>query len=92
MHTERTAGYKQTSVELTASRDGQHFTRVGNREEIIGLGGDSDWNADYHDPFWEPVIVGDEIWIYYRSGRLRGPERAYCDRSGEVATRWLRIT
>lgn len=71
MHTERTEGYKQTTVELTASRDGRHWYRVGKREEIIPLGSESAWDTDYHDPLWEPVAVGDDLWIYYRSGKLR---------------------
>jgi hypothetical protein len=71
MHTERTKGYKQTTVELTASRDGRNWYRIGNREEIIPLGGERQWDTDYHDPLWEPIAVGDELWIYYRSGKLR---------------------
>lgn len=71
MHTERTIGYKQTTVELTASRDGRHWSRVGKREEIIPLGSEDEWDTDYHDPFWRPVPVGDELWIYYRSGKIR---------------------
>ena len=71
MHTERTIGYKQTTVELTASRDGRHWSRVGKREEIIPLGSEDEWDTDYHDPFWGPVPVGDELWIYYRSGKIR---------------------
>ena len=66
MHTERT-GWKQTTVELTASRDGRHWTRVGRREAFIPLGEPGDWDADYHDPCWDPILVGDELWIYYRS-------------------------
>ena len=71
MHTERTKAHKQTTVELTASRDGRHWSRVGNREEIIPLGTEAEWDTDYHDPFWGPVTVGDELWIYYRSAKLR---------------------
>ena len=74
MHTKRTPGFKQTTVELTASRDGRHWTRVANRNEILPLGGEQDWDADYHDPCWDPIVVGDELWIYYRSGRLRNEE------------------
>jgi len=66
MHTERT-GQKQTTVELTASRDGRHWTRVGRREEVIPLGKPGEWDADYHDPAWDPLLIGEELWIYYRS-------------------------
>jgi hypothetical protein len=68
MHT-RSVSYKQTTVELTASRDGRHWTRVGRREEFVPLGKQEDWDAHYHDPSTEPILVGDELWIYYRSTR-----------------------
>jgi len=76
MHTQR-VGWKQTTVELTASRDGRHWTRVGRREEFIPLGGPDDWDADYHEPTWDPILVGDDLWIYYRSARAleRDPKR-----------------
>jgi len=79
MHTERTRGYKQTTVELTASRDGRHWYRVGNRKEILPLGSENQWDADYHDPFWEPLLVDDELWIYYRSGKIRRNEMRRID-------------
>ncbi len=68
MH-QRKVSYKQTTVELTASRDGRHWTRVGRREEFIPLGKPDAWDAHYHDPSTEPILVGDAIWIYYRSTR-----------------------
>ena len=74
MHTQRTKGYKQTTVELTASRDGRNWYRVGGREEILPLGTEADWDTDYHDPTWPPLLVGDELWFYYRSAKLRRDE------------------
>jgi len=70
MHTRRAKSYKQTTVELTASRDGRHWTRVGKREEFIALGKPNDWDAHYHDPSTEPILIGNELWIYYRSTRM----------------------
>ena len=68
MHTELIAGsHKQTTVELTASRDGRHWTRVGEREQFIPLGGANDWDPHYQDPCTAPIRVGNELWIYYRS-------------------------
>jgi len=61
------AGWKQTTCELTASRDGRHWYRAGRREEFIPLGPADAWDADYHDPCWDPIPVGDELRIYYRS-------------------------
>jgi hypothetical protein len=68
MHT-RPASYKQTTIELTASRDGRHWTRVGKREEFIPLGKPEDWDAHYHDAPAEPIPMGNELWVYYRSTR-----------------------
>ena len=74
MHTH--VGWKQTTVELTCSRDGRHWSRVGNREEVIPLGPRDAWDADYHDPCWDPILVGDELWIYYRSVNRQPAEGA----------------
>jgi len=71
MHTH--VGWKQTTVELTCSRDGRHWSRAGKRQEVIPLGARSQWDADYHDPCWDPIPVGNELWIYYRSVN-RGPD------------------
>jgi len=70
MHTERDpASRKQTAVELTTSRDGLHWTRAAAREEIIPLGKPGQWDAHYQTPYL-PVLVGDEVWIYYTSRTL----------------------
>jgi len=79
MHS-RKVSYKQTTAELTCSRDGRHWTRVGKREEFIALGGPKDWDAHYHDPAAEPILIGDELWIYYRStrsGKARDKQKHY---------------
>ena len=65
------ASAKQTTVELTASRDGRHWTRAGHREEVLPLGGSDDWDAHYHNPGTPPLLVGDQIWIYYTSTPIR---------------------
>ena len=31
------------------------------------MGARNEWDADYHDPCWDPILVDDELWIYYRS-------------------------
>ncbi|MEX0727115.1 MAG: hypothetical protein WD065_12640 [Planctomycetaceae bacterium] len=59
--------YKQTTVEMTSSRDGRHWSRVGDRTQIIPLGEPDEWDPHYHDPCTPPVLVGNELWIYYRS-------------------------
>ncbi|MBH07104.1 MAG: hypothetical protein CMJ20_12370 [Phycisphaeraceae bacterium] len=74
MHTEQVPNSdKQTTIELTASRDGRHWSRVGRREEFIALGEPGSWDPHYHDPHTPPVLVGDELWFYYRSMPLPAP-------------------
>jgi len=54
------------AVQLTYSRDGTHWHRGGNRQVFIPLSdrpGDFDWGSIY--PLQAPLIIGDEIWIYY---------------------------
>ena len=73
MHSERDAGRKQTSVELTASRDGRHWTRVARGQEFMPLRTPEDWDGNYVDPTSEPILVGDELRCYYHGAWL-GPE------------------
>ena len=74
MHTQRVPdSYKQTTIEMTASRDGRHWTRVGRREEVLALGEPDAWDPHYHDPHTPPLLVGDELRLYYRSVPLRAP-------------------
>ncbi len=64
------AGQKQTDIELTVSRDGVNWSRVANREIFIPLGGEDSWERDYTDPAASgPLLVGDELWFYYRGSR-----------------------
>ena len=57
-----------TEVQLTASCDGRHWLRVGEREVFLPLGEPDAWDADYPEPVTPPLLVGDQLWIYYRSG------------------------
>jgi len=75
MHTDLIeASRKQTVVQLTASRDGRHWTRVGQREVLIPLGAADEWDPHYHAPTSKPMLVGDEHWIYYFSMPLWDPQ------------------
>jgi len=91
MHTTHVENsYKQTTVELTASRDGRHWTRVGRREEFIPLGRPDEWDPHYHDPCTPPVLVGGELWIYYRSVPLWSGERKGHDKISRIGLAKLR--
>lgn len=58
--------YCRGAVQLTYSRDGRHWLRAGDRQVFLPLSqspGDFDWGSIY--PLQGPLLVGDEIWIYY---------------------------
>jgi hypothetical protein len=80
-HENLTSSFKQTNVELTSSRDGRTWRRVGTRgvgegrQEFMSVDDDERWDADYHDPC-PPIRVGDELWIFYRSTRM-GKDRSF---------------
>jgi len=76
MHTELIdESLTQTVVELTASRDGRHFSRVGNRDILIPLGDADQWDPHCHGPTSRPILVGDELWIYYFSAPVLDPKK-----------------
>ena len=52
-------------VELVSSRDLDHWERVGDRALIIPRGSDGAWDGGMIYTSNRPVIVGDEIRIYY---------------------------
>ena len=52
-------------VQLTSSRDLLHWKRVGERMAIIPCGMCGQWDHGMVGTLSRPLIVGDEIWIYY---------------------------
>ena len=52
-------------VQLTSSRDLVHWQRAGEREPFIPLGSPGDWDSGQIQTANSPIVVGDEIWIYY---------------------------
>ena len=76
MHEDRT-GWKQVEVELSASRDGLSWYRVGDRQVFLPLGAPDAWDPDYTDPVHSgPIEVGGELWFFYRGSRLRSRDGA----------------
>ncbi len=51
-------------VQLVSSRDLIHWERACNREPILSRGEKGEWDCGWINPRM-PIIVGDEIWIYY---------------------------
>jgi hypothetical protein len=58
-------GQYHADIRLAASRDGEHFARVGPDEPLIARGSAGAWDAGFLVVTQAPVIVGDEIWFYY---------------------------
>ena len=68
-------------VQLAVSRDGVHFTRVGDRSPFIPLGPVGSWDR-FNQSLAnnDPIAVGDELRIYYggrayRHGPYNGPDK-----------------
>ncbi len=53
---------------LMASRDGVNFFHVFDGRAAIELGKAGSWDAGWISPTNVPVMVGDEIWVYYSGG------------------------
>jgi len=63
--------YCRGAVQLAYSRDGMRWHRAGDRKVFVPLSdrpGDLDWGSIY--PVQSPLVVGDEIWIYYTAHGL----------------------
>lgn len=64
------AGWKQVEIQLTSSRDGRQWSRPVVRQPFIPLGDGDSWEPDYSDAAMNgPLLVGDELWFYYRGSR-----------------------
>ena len=55
----------QMDVQLTYSKDGRIWHRAGNREPILKCGQPGTFDSGTVYPSNSPVIVNDEIWLYY---------------------------
>ena len=58
-------------VQLAVSRDRKNWTRVGNREVFLGLGGIGEWDRFNISIGSQPVPVGDELRFYYTGWTTR---------------------
>jgi len=66
-------------VQLTCSRDGQHWTRVGDRQPILALGPAGAWDSGMVFTGNSLVVDGDLVRIYYsgaaQTHETSGPTR-----------------
>jgi hypothetical protein len=63
--------WKRVDVQLMVSRDGRTWSRVCDRQVFLPLGTDDSWEADYSEiNHAGPLLVGDELWFFYRGSIL----------------------
>jgi len=55
----------QMDIQLTWSEDGRNWHRAGNREPILACGPQGNFDSGTVYPPHAPVVVGDDIWIFY---------------------------
>lgn len=70
--------YCRGAVQLTYSRDGLNWERAANRAVFLPTSdnpSDVDWGAVY--PLQGPIVLGDEIWIYYNGYAADHNHRLY---------------
>jgi hypothetical protein len=74
--------WKRVDVQLMTSRDGRTWSRACDRATFLPLGPEGSWEPDYSEiNHAGPLLVGDELWFFYRgsileSHRGTGPDIA----------------
>ena len=82
----RFAGY--IDVQLSASRDGIAWERVGDRKPFIPNGPPGSIDAGEIYVATGPVVMGDELWVYYSPGNI---EHGVTGRTGPICLAKLRL-
>jgi hypothetical protein len=63
--------WKRVDVQLMTSRDGRTWSRACERETFLPLGPEGSWEPDYSEiNHAGPLLVGDELWFFYRGSIL----------------------
>lgn len=63
--------WKRVDVQLMTSRDGRTWSRACDRETFLPLGPEGSWEPDYSEiNHAGPLLVGDELWFFYRGSIL----------------------
>ena len=73
----REGGDGKIDTQLATSRDGIHWTRVGNRATWLRLGGDDTWEGGMVRSVERIITHQDQLYIYYCGvhGAHTGPQR-----------------
>lgn len=62
--------------QLAVSRDGRNWQRLSDRSPFLPLGGLGEWDRSTHmPPSSDPLLIGDDIWIYYSGRNVIHPTR-----------------
>jgi len=64
-------------VQLTGSRDLRRWQRLGERMPLLAPGAPDEWDCGSIYTVNRPIVVGDEIWLYYcgsNCGHAGGPD------------------
>ena len=63
--------WKRVDVQLVTSRDGRTWSRACDRGVFLPLGEEGSWEPDYSEiNHAGPLLVGDELWFFYRGSIL----------------------
>lgn len=68
---DQTCDHQILEIQLACSRDGKHWTRLMERKPILPVGGIGEWDRFNQSVASNPVVVGDELWLYYGGRTLR---------------------
>ena len=81
-------GLEQThDAQLAFSRDGIRWTRLGNRQPWLPYGSSQSWEDQQVYPV-APMVVGDEIWVYYSGTNVRHQTKDLRLSGDRVDGRW----
>ena len=68
--------WKRVDVQLVISRDGRTWSRACDREVFLPLGPEGSWEPDYSEiNHAGPLLIGDELWFFYRGSILERHRR-----------------
>ena len=70
--TDASDGFKDGPVylQLVGTRDLRRWKRLGERMALLDVGAAGQWDCGVVYPTNRPVVVGDEIWLYYGGSNL----------------------
>ena len=63
--TQRIHGPSRFDARLSVSRDGVNFQRCGGRGPFLSPGPEGSFSSRMIWPMPNPILMGDEVWIYY---------------------------